>query len=40
MYRADEVAAFRAAMAASKSVDALLIHAVYLLNCASEDSEV
>jgi deoxyribonuclease IV len=35
-YSDEEVAAFRAAMAAS-DVDALLIHAVYLLNCASDD---
>ena len=35
-YSGEEVAAFRAAMAAS-DVDALLIHAVYLLNCASDD---
>jgi deoxyribonuclease-4 len=38
-YTGDEVAAFREAMAAS-DVDALLIHAVYLLNCASEDEEM
>jgi deoxyribonuclease-4 len=38
-YSAQEVADFRAAMAAS-DVDALLIHAVYLLNCASEDAEI
>jgi deoxyribonuclease-4 len=38
-YSADEVAAFRAAMADS-DVDALLIHAVYLLNCASDDAEI
>ena len=38
-YTAEEVADFRSAMAAS-DVDALLIHAVYLLNCASEDSEI
>jgi deoxyribonuclease-4 len=38
-YSADEIAAFRAAMAAS-DVDALLIHAVYLLNCASDDAEI
>ncbi len=38
-YSADEVAAFRAAMAGS-DVGALLIHAVYLLNCASEDPEI
>jgi deoxyribonuclease IV len=36
-YAEDEVAAFREAFAAS-DVDALLIHAVYLLNCASEDA--
>ena len=39
VYSADEIAAFRAAMAAS-NVDALLIHAVYLLNCASQDPEI
>jgi len=38
-YGADEVDACRGAMAAS-DVDALLIHAVYLLNCASEDPEI
>jgi deoxyribonuclease-4 len=38
-YSDEEVAEFAAAMAASK-VDALLIHAVYLLNCASDDSEI
>ncbi|MDP9384106.1 MAG: deoxyribonuclease IV [Actinomycetota bacterium] len=38
-YSAEEVAGFRAAMAGS-DVDALLIHAVYLLNCASEDAEI
>ena len=38
-YSDDEVAAFRAAMAAS-DVDALLIHAVYLLNCASQVPEI
>ena len=37
-YSAEEVAEFRAAMAAS-DVDALLIHAVYLLNPASEEAE-
>jgi deoxyribonuclease IV len=36
-YSDDEVAAFREALAAS-DVDALLIHAVYLLNCASDDA--
>jgi deoxyribonuclease-4 len=38
-YSAEEVADFREAMAAS-DVDAMLIHAVYLLNCASEDAEI
>jgi deoxyribonuclease-4 len=38
-YSEEEVADFRAAMAGS-DVDALLIHAVYLLNCASEDAEI
>jgi deoxyribonuclease-4 len=39
VYSDDEVTDFRAAMTAS-DVDALLIHAVYLLNCASEDPEI
>ena len=39
-YSDEEVAAFHAAMEASADVDALLIHAVYLLNCASEDKEI
>jgi deoxyribonuclease-4 len=38
-YSDEEVAAFREAMAES-DVDALLIHAVYLLNCASEDATI
>jgi deoxyribonuclease-4 len=38
-YPADEVEAFHAAMDSS-DVDALLIHAVYLLNCASEDADI
>ncbi len=38
-YSDEEVAAFHAAMAAS-AVDALLIHAVYLLNCASDDEAI
>ena len=38
-YSDDEVADFRQAMADS-DVDAMLIHAVYLLNCASEDEEI
>jgi deoxyribonuclease-4 len=39
VYSDDEVAAFRAAIAAS-DVGALLIHAVYLLNCASDVPEI
>ncbi|HUR85754.1 MAG TPA: deoxyribonuclease IV [Solirubrobacteraceae bacterium] len=39
VYSDEEIAEFREAMAASE-VDALLIHAVYLLNCASEDPEI
>jgi deoxyribonuclease-4 len=38
-YSDEEITAFRAAMADS-DVDALLIHAVYLLNCASSDREI
>lgn len=38
-YDDEQVAAFRQALAASP-VDALLIHAVYLLNAASEDPEI
>jgi deoxyribonuclease-4 len=38
-YSADEVAAFRQAMAEA-DIDAAVIHAVYLLNCASEDEEI
>jgi deoxyribonuclease IV len=38
-YRDEEVAEFREAIAASP-IDAVLIHAVYLLNCASDDSEI
>jgi deoxyribonuclease-4 len=38
-YSAQEIADFRAAMADSE-VGALLIHAVYLLNCASEDPDI
>jgi deoxyribonuclease IV len=38
-YSEDEVSECREAMAAS-DVDALMIHAVYLLNCASEDPEI
>jgi deoxyribonuclease IV len=39
VYRDEDVAAFREAMAASP-IDAVLIHAVYLLNCASEDRDI
>jgi deoxyribonuclease-4 len=38
-YKDEDVAAFREAVAAS-DIDAVLIHAVYLLNCASEDPEI
>jgi deoxyribonuclease IV len=38
-YAEQDVAAFRQAMDAS-AIDAVLIHAVYLLNCASEDGEI
>ncbi len=38
-YRDQDVRAFREAMAASP-IDAVLIHAVYLLNCASEDPDI
>jgi len=38
-YRDEDVAAFKEAMSHSP-IDAVLIHAVYLLNCASEDSEI
>ncbi|HTA12172.1 MAG TPA: deoxyribonuclease IV [Solirubrobacteraceae bacterium] len=38
-YREEDVAAFREAMDAS-SIDVLLIHAVYLLNCASDDPDI
>jgi deoxyribonuclease-4 len=39
VYDDEKVAAYREAFEAS-DVDALLIHAVYLLNCASEDKEI
>ncbi len=38
-YRDEDIAAFREAMDASP-VDAVLIHAVYLINCASDDPEI
>ena len=39
VYSPDEISEFHAAMEASR-LQALLIHAVYLLNCASEDAEI
>ena len=39
MYDDDKVAAYHEAFEQS-DVDALLIHAVYLLNCASEDKDI
>jgi deoxyribonuclease IV len=39
VYRQEDVSAFRDAMAASP-IDGVLIHAVYLLNCASEDPDI
>jgi deoxyribonuclease IV len=39
VYREEDIAAFREAMAASP-IDAVLIHAVYLVNCASEDADI
>ncbi|MDP4920435.1 MAG: endonuclease, partial [Solirubrobacteraceae bacterium] len=39
IYSDEQVEEFREAMAASE-VDALLIHAVYLLNAASEDPDI
>jgi len=39
VYRDEDVAAFREAMAGSP-IEAVLIHAVYLLNCASEDRDI
>jgi deoxyribonuclease-4 len=38
-FREEDVQAFREAMADSQ-IDAVLIHAVYLLNCASEDPDI
>jgi len=38
-YRDTDVAAFREAMSASP-IDVVLIHAVYLINCASEDADI
>lgn len=39
VYREEDVAAFKEAIANS-AIDAVLIHTVYLLNCASDDAEV
>src|SRR5919112_1931606 len=39
IYDDEKVGAFKEALAGS-DVDALVIHAVYLLNCASEDKEI
>jgi deoxyribonuclease-4 len=39
-YSQDEIDAFHAAMKEAQTVEALVIHAVYLLNCASEDPEI
>jgi deoxyribonuclease-4 len=39
VYRDEDVEAFREAMAASP-IDTVLIHAVYLLNCASDDPDI
>ena len=39
VYRDEDVAAFREALAESP-IDAVLIHAVYLLNCASDDPDI
>jgi deoxyribonuclease IV len=39
IYRDEDVAEFREAMSASP-IDAVLIHAVYLLNCASDDPDI
>jgi deoxyribonuclease-4 len=39
VYDDEKIAAYKEAMAGS-DIDALLIHAVYLLNCASEDKEI
>jgi deoxyribonuclease IV len=39
VFRPEDIAAFREAMTASQ-IDAVLIHAVYLVNCASDDPEI
>jgi deoxyribonuclease-4 len=40
VYKDEAVAEFREALAASDTVDALVIHAIYLVNLASEDPEI
>jgi deoxyribonuclease-4 len=39
-YGDEDFAAFREAMESSKSVEAVIIHAVYLINCATKDKEL
>ncbi|MDX6649651.1 MAG: deoxyribonuclease, partial [Solirubrobacteraceae bacterium] len=39
-YTEDELEAYHAALAASDVVEACVLHAVYLINCASEDAEI
>jgi deoxyribonuclease-4 len=39
-YTEEELEAYRAAVAASDVVEACVLHAVYLINCASEDAEI
>src|SRR5689334_18895168 len=39
VYHDDEVAAYQAALEGSQ-VEQLVIHAIYLINCASEDDEI
>lgn len=39
LYTAEQLAAYREALAASP-IEALVIHAIYLINCASEDPEI
>jgi deoxyribonuclease-4 len=39
-YGPDDFAEFREAMAGSKKVEAVIIHAVYLINCATKDKEL
>ncbi|MFN8217238.1 MAG: deoxyribonuclease IV [Solirubrobacterales bacterium] len=39
-YGPGDFAAFREAMAVSRSVDAVIIHAVYLINCATKEREL